>query len=155
MSASSQRSVFFQQLLAYGLVGGLSSLIDLFGFIALDRVTGAHLMSSVASFTLATIANYFLSYWVSFVRGRFSRHTEVVRLIAVSVAGLCVNTLTVWILLKFGIVPVGAKIVAIGVVFTWNFLGRRLFVFHRDLAPPVASLVRSEARPEGDSKSSG
>jgi hypothetical protein len=40
-----------------------------------------------------------------------------------------------------------AKVIAIGVVFGWNFIGRRMFVFERDLPPPVTTILRPENEP--------
>jgi putative flippase GtrA len=147
MKLDAKTSVLIQQLIAYGFVGGLSSAFDLGIFVALTAASLGAVAASIVSFTLATVVNYFLSYAVSFVRGRHSRRAEIVRLLMVSLAGLVLNTLVVWILTAVGAPAVLAKVAAIGVVFGWNFIGRRLFVFERDLPPPVTAILRSEAEP--------
>jgi putative flippase GtrA len=147
MKLDTKTFVLVQQLIAYGFVGGLSSVLDLAIFVALTAAAFGPVAASIVSFTAATIANYFLSYFISFVRGRHSRRAEILRLVMVSLAGLVLNTLTVWALVAMGLLPLLAKVVAIGVVFGWNFIGRRMFVFERDLPPPVTSILRPENEP--------
>src|ERR1700761_4764074 len=147
MKMELKSSVVVQQLIAYALVGGLSSAFDLVLFVIISKTSLGPIVASIISFTAATDVNYFLSYAISFVRGRHSRRSEILRLIAVSLAGLVLNTLVVWMLMALGLPGVFAKMAAIGVVFVWNFIGRRLFVFERDLPPPVTAMLRPEGEP--------
>ena len=148
MTLNLKPSVMIQQLVAYAVVGGLSSAFDLVLFVTLSGTALGPIGASIVSFTAATVVNYFLSYVISFVRGRHSRKMEIIRLLGVSLAGLVLNTAVVWMLIKLGVPPVFAKMAAIGTVFIWNFIGRRLFVFERDLPPPVvAAMLRPEGAP--------
>ena len=140
------RSIAAQQFVAYLVVGGLSSLVDVGGFVLISRALGRPLLASALSFTAATLANYFLSYMIAFVRARFSRAGEIWRIAAISVAGLGVNTLAMWAGLLLGAPPLLAKIVAVPIVLVWNFLGRRLFVFQTDLPPPALALAAKARR---------
>jgi putative flippase GtrA len=117
----------------YLVVGGLAFFVDIGVFVALSRLGVTLIPASIAGFVLATIANYFLSYFLAFQRGRFGRTHELARLFLVAGVGLVLNTAIVWLLAELlDVPPVIAKVVAVPIVLVWNFLGRRLFVFHRD-----------------------
>ncbi len=117
----------------YLLVGGLAFFVDIGVFVTLSGLGVALIPASIAGFVLATVANYFLSYLLAFQRGRFGRTHELVRLFLVAGVGLVLNTSIVWVLAALlDVPPVIAKVVAVPIVLVWNFLGRRLLVFHRD-----------------------
>ena len=135
------------QFLLYAVVGGLSSCIDVGGFWLLSRLDLSLVPASAISFTAATIANYFMSYFMAFVRGRYSRSSEIIRLFAISLIGLGINTASVWGLVSFlSTPPFVAKVGGVPIALVWNFFGRRLFVFHKDLAPPLLSDRRKSLR---------
>ena len=128
------------QILMYLIVGGLSSCIDVGGFWLLLRLGTPVMASTIVSFAAAALTNYVLSYTLAFARGRYSRSVEVVRFILVSLAALTVNASTVWILTQsFAVPPIQAKVVAVLVVLGWNFIARRLFVFHKDVPDAIAA----------------
>ncbi|GAB4174263.1 MAG: hypothetical protein OHK0024_11020 [Thalassobaculales bacterium] len=124
--------MILRQFLLYLVVGGLSFVVDIAVFVALYQHIDDRL-ASVAGFLTATCANYFLSYLLAFQRGRFGRANEVARLFAVAGIGLVLNTAFFELFVRIGLHPVVAKVVAVPIVLIWNFLGRRLFVFHHSL----------------------
>ena len=142
------RKVLAAQFIGYVFVGGFSATFDVGGAWALAKIGIAALPASASAFTVATIVNYFLSYWLLFQRGRFARHEEIARVFAVSAAGLALNTLIVWLLIsEFGAGLVAAKLVALPAVTLWNFFARRAFVFHKE--PPknvVAAISTFDSR---------
>ena len=137
------------QLALYLVVGGLSSVLDVGGFWLLLRIGVPVMAATVASFVAATVLNYVLSYTLAFTRGRYSRGSELVRFWLVSLAGLTINTIGVWVLTRFfHLHPLLAKVAAVLLVLVWNFLGRRLFVFHKAVPSSVsAALGLQEATP--------
>ena len=139
------------QLLLYLIVGGLSSVLDVGGFWVLLRMGMAVMAATVLSFVAATLLNYVLSYTLAFTRGRYSRGSEIVRFWLVSMAGLTINTLAVWLLTQFFHVhPLLAKVAAVMLVLIWNFLGRRLFVFHKEVPTGVAAALGLQEAPASD-----
>jgi len=65
-----------------------------------------------------------------------------VRFWLVSLAGLTVNTAAMWVMTRaFHVPPLEAKIIAVLIVLVWNFIGRRLFVFHKEVPPAIASAL--------------
>lgn len=118
------------QFFLYLIVGGLSFLVEIAAFVTLRRLAMPVISASVASFIIATVANYLLSIALAFERGRFRRHIELIRFLAVVFVGLALNTALVWCFVyPLAIHPVVAKIAAVPIVLIWNYLGRRALVF--------------------------
>jgi putative flippase GtrA len=91
------------QFFLYLIVGGLSFLVEIVTFIALRRAATPVIAASVASFIVATIANYLLSIVLAFQRGRFRPKVELARFLMVVLVGLMLNTALVWIFVyRFG-----------------------------------------------------
>jgi putative flippase GtrA len=123
---------FARGLARYFVVGGLAAVIDIGLFMLFAKYLGMpYLRVAVASFVVATLANYWLSIRFVFVSGqRFRRRWEVALVFAVSLVGLAFNSAILWICVEmfhFGLLF--AKLTATGVVFFWNFLARRLLIF--------------------------
>lgn len=124
----------YLQFFLYLFVGGSCSVCDVGGFYLLHVLGIPLLIASATSFTIATVINYFLSFFFVFERGRFTMRQEFVRVFAVSLVGLGLNTLIVYFFVSlFSINAVIAKTLAIPIVLFWNFMGRRLLVFHKTL----------------------
>jgi putative flippase GtrA len=132
------------QFFFYLIVGGLSFFVDIGAFVAMRAIEVPVIPASISSFILATAANYLLSILLAFERGRFRRHIEMLRFLAVVLVGLGFNTLLVWAFVyELSMHPTVAKIVAVPIVLVWNYLGRRLLVFGNQV--PVA--VRAWTKP--------
>src|SRR5436190_8015419 len=125
------------QFFFYLIVGGLSFFVDIGAFVAMRAIEVPVIAASISSFILATAGNYLLSILLGFERGRFRRHMEMLRFLAVVLVGLGLNTLLVWFFVyPLSMHPTVAKIVAVPIVLVWNYLGRRLLVFGNQV--PVA-----------------
>lgn len=122
---------FAEQLIRYCFVGGIAFVVDIASFVAMTEAGLPVLFSAGASFVVATLVNYALCYRFVFVRARYRRPEEVLRLFVVAGVGAALNVFFVWLLLEIlPIPPLAAKIGAVPFVFGWNFLGRKLLVFH-------------------------
>jgi putative flippase GtrA len=118
------------QFLWYVLVGGLSFLADLAVFAGLLWLGAPVMAALVLGFGLGTLVNYLLSRALAFTGGRYRPTGEVARLFAVAAFGLGLTALLVLLLMALGLSALTAKIVATPIALGWNYLGRRLFVFH-------------------------
>jgi putative flippase GtrA len=135
------------QFLLYLIVGGLSFFVDIGIFVLLRMAEMPVIPASIASFIAATGANYALSTILAFQGGRFRRHIELVRFLIVVLIGLALNTGLVWLFAyPFGVEPTLAKIIAVPMVLVWNYLGRRLLVFHDRLPTPMLKWLSSARR---------
>jgi len=135
------------QFFLYLIVGGLSFLVEIASFVALRRTAMPVIPASVTSFIVATVANYLLSIVLAFQRGRFRRHVELFRFLAVVLIALGLNTALVWCFAyPFAIHPTIAKIAAVPIVLIWNYLGRRMLVFDDRVPAPLATWRRMAER---------
>jgi putative flippase GtrA len=136
------------QFLLYLVVGGLSFCVDIGVFVLLQAGAVPVIPASITGFVAATGANYVLSTWLAFQAGRFRRSVEVARFLGVVLVGLALNTGFVWLFVyPLGVHPTVAKIVAVPLVLVWNYLGRRILVFHHNVPLPVrAWLSRAQRR---------
>lgn len=120
------------KLVRYFFVGGAAAVVDLSLFFIFARLLGFHyLLVGAGAFTVAAVVNYFLSIRYVFVSGiRFRGHKEFVWVYGVSVVGLLLNQ----VILYLGVDILHrdmmlTKITAIGLVFGWNYLARKHFIF--------------------------
>ena len=125
----------FSQLIKFGLVGGIAFLIDYGIMVLLTEVFKIpSLISAAISFTVSVIFNYIASVkWVFDVdKEKNSKTKELVVFILLSIVGLGINELIMWIMDKeFGIYYMISKIVATIVVMCYNFITRKLFLEKR------------------------
>lgn len=122
----------FSQLIKFGLVGGIAFLIDYGIMVFLTEVFKIpSLISAAISFTVSVIFNYIASVkWVFDVdKEKNSKTKELMVFILLSIVGLGINELIMWIMDKeFGIYYMISKIVATIVVMCYNFITRKLFL---------------------------
>ena len=90
-----------------------------------------YLRVAAASFTAATLLNYFLSVRFVFVSGlRYTPRWELALVFAVSLVGLGINQLVLALCVgEWGWPLFIAKVSATGSVFFWNYLARRMIIF--------------------------
>ena len=90
-----------------------------------------YLRVATATFIVATLVNYLLSVRFVFVSGRrFRRRWEVALVYGISLIGLAVNQAILSAGVELARLDLlQAKLAATGIVFMWNYLARRLFVF--------------------------
>ncbi len=118
------------QILKFGVVGGVAFLIDYGLLYVLTEFVGIHyLISSVISFTVSLIFNYILSIkWVFDVTKKQTAK-EITIFVILSVIGLGINQVVMYVgsdLLH--IYYMLTKIVATAIVMVWNFVTRKIFI---------------------------
>ena len=144
-TASSSTTSFAEARLLglYFLVGGASACVDIGLFLLFAKGFGLpYLRVAAASFVIATLVNYFLSVRFVFASGqRFGRRWEIAMVYLVSGVGLALNQGILFLCVE--VVHLGlllSKLTATGMVFSWNYLARRFFVFGATRsAPPVSA----------------
>lgn len=116
------------------LLGALSTLVD-FLIYSLLILLDIH-------YVLAIILGYSAGLWINYEIGRrhiftsgsklSSTHKEFFAVVLIALVGVLLNIAIVH-LLSFSVWEMDAllsRIIAIGVVFFWNFFARKIFVYH-------------------------
>lgn len=131
----SSKKKLFAQFMRFGIVGVIAFFIDYGLFLLLDYVFGVnYLVASAISFIVSTVFNFAASMRYVFAgkRGQ-TRAQQFVIFFALSVIGLGVNQLVLW--LCVAVLAWHAwvgKLVATAVVMVFNFITRKVFLEDRD-----------------------
>lgn len=146
-----------QQLLRFGLVGCLNTLIDLLALNALlwlwpTRNTAALLLYNSLAYVFGALNSFLLNKYWTFQRKGRANAREVTRFTLTTLAGIACNDLLLWMLshlLQPAPFPstVGmnlAKVLAIGGTVLISYLGMRLWVFAQSARPSSPLAARSK-----------
>lgn len=144
-----------EQMLKFGIVGFVCFFIDyIIGLITLNIVLaigvfGADSFSmgsqigSALGFTVSVIVNYILSFKFVFERKEdMNRKAEFIIFVILSIIGLGLNQLIIWIctvpiynnvawiqrLLGYNLAYTAAKVIATAIVMVYNFITRKIFL---------------------------
>lgn len=126
-----KKNKLFQQIIKFGFVGGTAFVIDAGILFLLTHFFGVHyLISGAISFTVSVIYNYILSIkWVFEAKKDVKKSQELIVFIGLSIVGLGINQLMMWILVDIGhIYYMLSKIIATAVVMVYNFITRKMFI---------------------------
>lgn len=124
-----------KQILKFGIVGGLATLIDYIVLWLLTEFVGFYYLASAAvSFSMSVIFNYICSMRYVFVpRENVDKRKEFLVFLVLSIIGLGLNQLLMW--LGAGVMGVHyliTKLFATALVMIYNFVTRKLFLEKRD-----------------------
>jgi putative flippase GtrA len=119
------------KFLRFGIVGASGVLVDFsFTYLLKEKLKLNKYLANSAGFIIAATSNYILNrIWT------FSSHheisTEYFTFVAVSLVGLGLNNLTIWVLNgKFKVNFYFSKLIAIGVATFWNFFINYYYTFN-------------------------
>ena len=117
------------QILKFGVVGGIAFVIDYGILFLLAKVIGLNeLISAAISFIISLTFNYFLSTkWVFEAKKQTPK--EVIIFVLLSVVGLGINELLIYIgSIKMSIDVMIVKLFATVIVMIYNFITRKLII---------------------------
>ena len=121
----------FNQILKFGVVGGIAFVIDYITLIVCKEIFNINvLLSAAIAFTVSVIFNYILSIkWVFDVNKEKNSRKNFIIFIVFSIIGLGLTELIMWFgtdVIKINYLIV--KIIATGIVMIFNFITRKIFL---------------------------
>ena len=127
-------SKLIEQILKFGVVGALAFLVDYSVLMLLSQVFGVDpVLAAGISFCISVIFNYLASMRYVFThRDDMSKTREFVLFIVLSIVGLIINEIIMWLGTRAfgssGLAVTVVKVVATAVVMVWNFVSRKLWL---------------------------
>lgn len=118
----------FREPIVFALVGFLSSLIDIISLLLLHHFGVNKFIATAIAFTLGTLNGYFLNSRYSF-KQELSR-SRIAKYFLISLGGLLWTEYIIFLLTSkehLNLLP--AKLVAILLVFFWNYLLSKIWAF--------------------------
>lgn len=118
------------QIIRFGIVGVIATVIDFATLIALKELLGVDVMiASAIAFCVSVAANYVLSMAFVFKSKNQNKIKEFIVFLLLSVGGLGVNEVILWLGVKLAsIYYIIVKLFATVIVMVYNFITRKLFL---------------------------
>lgn len=118
------------QLIKFGIVGVIATIIDFAVLIFLKEVFKADvLLASALSFAVSVVANYFLSMLFVFKGNKENKVREFITFVLLSIGGLLINQFVMWLGTEiFSLYYLGVKIFACVFVSVYNFITRKILM---------------------------
>ena len=118
------------QLIKFAIVGIIAAFVDVGVLIALKELLNVDvLLASAISFCVSVTVNYILSMSFVFKGKKQSKLKEFIIFVFLSVGGLCLNQIILWIGVNFtSIYYLIVKFLAMIIVPIYNFITRKIFL---------------------------
>ncbi|MBE9480435.1 MAG: GtrA family protein [Bacteroidetes bacterium] len=122
---------FLYKFIKFGIVGFSGLFVDFgFTYICKEILKIQKYVSNAIGFTLAASSNYYLNRVWTFKSTDPEIFVEYSEFIIISLIGLGINTLILWIIItKYKLNFYLSKVFAIAVVTVWNFLANAFITF--------------------------
>ncbi|MEE1045440.1 MAG: GtrA family protein [Olegusella sp.] len=123
-----------KQFLKFQVVGGIAFAIDYLGLMLLSQLFGLEpVVAAAVSYIISTVFNYYASMKFVFThQDDMSRRREFMIFFVLSVIGLGLNELIIWIGTEYwgdgAFAVTASKLVATVIVGVFNFFTRRYFL---------------------------
>lgn len=126
-----KNSKLINQIIRFGLVGGIAFIIDYGVLILCKEIFGIDVLISAAiAFSISVVFNYILSIlWVFDIDKKKNKTKSFILFIVFSIIGLGLTELIMWFgtsILNISYLII--KIVATGIVLVFNFITRKMFL---------------------------
>lgn len=120
----------FVQLFKFGIVGVIAAVVDVGVLVLFKELLNTEvLLASTISFCISVTVNYLLSMSFVFKSRGEGKLREFIVFVALSVGGLCLNQLILWIGVSFtDVYYLIVKFIAMVIVPAYNFITRKIFL---------------------------
>lgn len=125
------KNELFNQIMKFGVVGGIAFIIDYICLIISKEIFGLSvLLSAAIAFIISVIFNYILSIkWVFNINKEIDQKKNFIIFIVLSIIGLILTEIIMWFgtdIIKISYLIV--KIFATAIVMVFNFITRKIFL---------------------------
>lgn len=120
------------QFIRYIGVGGFAAIVNIGGLVLCKEILNIHyLIANVIGFLLGLITNFFLSKkYIFTINSNMNRVFEFGIHGVISIAGLILDTLFIWVFTHFlELFYLLSKVLSTAIVFVWNFVARKVFYY--------------------------
>ena len=121
-------------LFGYLIVGGLATIVEWAGFwLFSEKLSIEYLLATALAFAISTFANWLFGRLLVF-RGKQQQSLlrEILSVYLASIVGLLLNLLIMFLLVQLlGVKKMIAKMAATVLVFTYNYLVRKLIIYRK------------------------
>ena len=121
-------------LFGYLIVGGLATIVEWAGFwLFSEKLSIEYLLATTFAFAISTFANWMFGRLLVF-RGERNQSLlrEILSVYLASIVGLLLNLLIMFLLVQLlGVEKMIAKMAATVLVFTYNYLVRKLIIYRK------------------------
>lgn len=123
-----------KELFLYLIVGVIATISEWGVFYLTDDIFNIHYMfATTIAYIISTFVNWIVGRLIVFKNTDKSIFFELFCVYMASIIGLLLNLLIMWFAVGFfGIQEMISKIIATCLVFIWNFLIRKLFIYKKN-----------------------
>lgn len=122
-----------KKFFSYFIVGGSAAIVEWICFAIFNSFM-IYLLATTLSFCFSTTFNYVLGKKMTF-KNFEKKKSDLAAVFTVSAIGLVLNIIFMYLLidvfnLKYEFM---AKVISTGLVFMWNYISRRIFIYKKEL----------------------
>lgn len=119
-----------KDFLLYLIVGAIATVTEWILFFIFDKCSIHYSVATIIAYILSTFVNWLAGRILVFKATEKSLFNEIISIYIASIVGLLLNLLIMWITVDiFSFAEMFSKIIATGMVFIYNFLIRKLFIY--------------------------
>lgn len=119
-----------QDFLKYLVVGGIATISEWIIFFFLDKMSVYYAIATVIAYMLSTFVNWRMGRILVFKEAKQPLWKEIASIYIVSIGGLLLNLLIMSFTIELlNLSNMFSKVLATGIVFSYNFLIRKIFIY--------------------------
>lgn len=121
----------FKDVFLYLIIGGVATIAEWIIFYLINGVCSWHyIYATVIAYIFSTFVNWLSGRLILFKESKKSIAFELISIYAASVIGLLLNMVIMWMAVEIcHLQEMLSKIIATGLVFVWNYLIRKMFIY--------------------------
>lgn len=125
----------FAEIIKFGIVGVLNTLIDLTVFIILNKYWGVYsVIAQVVSYSFGFVNSFILNKNWTFNNNSTTNRSELFRFLLINLLSLGITTITIFIFVeKLNLDAILSKMISILISMTCNFIGNKYWVFNKNI----------------------